>query len=171
MKKQTRQNDRRATRRCGGFSLTEIMISVLIVMVLVTGAMGYQYNSTRDVKISEVQASASRIAMLLLEGWKGRQGDMSFDPVSIFGDQTAIETSASGPDVPDNSDGIPLTLLDSYVVISGGVCYFITLSYEAASANEPMLLNATVAWRSDYMQDELEGDEQLVRYSAFLAPY
>jgi hypothetical protein len=34
-----------------------------------------------------------------------------------------------------------------------------------------MLLNATVAWRSDYMQDELEGDEQLVRYSAFLAPY
>ena len=153
-----------------GFSLTEIMISILIVMVLVTGAMGYQYNSTRDVKISEVQATASRIAMLLLEGWKGQQGDTAFDPVAVFGDEMAIQT-ASSPGAPDKSSGVPLTILNSYEVVLQGVYYFVTLSYEEPSASEPMLLNATVAWRGDYTQDKLEGDERFVRYSTFLVSY
>jgi len=153
-----------------GFTLTEVMISILIVMVLVTGAMGYQYNSTRDVKVSEVQAAASRIAMLLLEGWKGQQGDTAFDPVAVFSDEMAIQT-ASGPGAPDNSGGVPLTTLDSYEVVLRGVYYFITLSYEPSSASEPMLLNATIAWRGDYTQDALEGDERFVRYSTFLVSY
>jgi prepilin-type N-terminal cleavage/methylation domain-containing protein len=167
MNKHHQKKDRRVTRQRRGFSLTEVMISILIVMVLATGAMGYQYNSTRDVKISEVQASAARIAMLLLEGWKGQQGDMAFDPVVVFGDEMTIQT-APGPSVPDNSSGIPLTLLDSYEVALRGVYYFVTLSYEASSASEPMLLNATVAWRGDYTQNALEGDERFVRYSTFL---
>ncbi len=158
-------------RQSMGFTLTEVMISLVIVMVLVTGAMGYQYNSTRDVKISEVQAAASRIAMLLLEGWKGQQGDTAFDPVAVFGDEMTIQTTTIAPDVPDNSGGVPLTTLDSYEVVLRGVYYFVTLSYEEKSASEPMLLNATVAWRGDYTQDELEEDERFVRYSTFLVSY
>jgi prepilin-type N-terminal cleavage/methylation domain-containing protein len=160
-----------STRQRDGFTLTEVMISVLIVMVLVTGAMGYQYNSTRDVKISEVQATASRIAMLLLEGWKGQQGDMSFDPVDMLGDEMSIQTSTWGPDVPNNSNGVPLTLLNFYEIIINDIYYYATLSYEDASASEPMLLNATVAWRRDYRQNELEGDESFVQYSTFLTFY
>jgi hypothetical protein len=109
--------------------------------------------------------------MLLLEGWKGQQGDTAFDPVDIFGDEMAIQTSASGPDVPDNSGGVPLTLLDSYEIVVRGVNYYVTLSYEEASASEPMLLNTTVAWRRDYTQGVLEGDERFVRYSTFLVSY
>ena len=171
MNKHHQNKKRQITRQRRGFTLTEVMISILIVMVLVTGAMGYQYNSTRDVKISEVQAAASRIAMLLLEGWKGQQGDTAFDSVDVFGDELSIQISASGPDVPDNSGGVPLTLLDTYKIAVGGVHYYATLSYEEASASEPMLLNATVAWRRDYTQDELEGDERFVRYSTFLVSY
>lgn len=171
MEKHHQKKERQSLRKNRGFTLTEVMISILIVMVLATGAMGYQYNSTRDVKISEVQATASRIAMLLLEGWKGQQGDTAFDPVAVFDEEMAIQTSTFGPDAPDNSDGVPLTTLDSYEVALRGVYYFVTLSYELQSASEPMLLNATVAWRRDYTQDELEGDEQFVRYSTFLVSY
>ncbi|MHC4287098.1 MAG: type IV pilus modification PilV family protein, partial [Planctomycetota bacterium] len=112
MNRKLETENRKSVRQ--GFTLTEVMISILIVMVLVTGAMGYQYNSTRDVKISEVQAAASRIAMLLLEGWKGQQGNTSFDPVDVFSDELSIQTSTSDPGVPDNSGGAPLTLLGSY---------------------------------------------------------
>jgi prepilin-type N-terminal cleavage/methylation domain-containing protein len=159
------------TRQRDGFTLTEVMISVLIVMVLVTGALGYQYNSTRDVKISEVQATASRVAMLLLEGWKGQQGDLSFDPVDMFGDEMLIQTSTWGPDVPDNPGGVPLTPLNFYEIIVSDIYYYAALSYEDATASEPMLLNATVAWRRDYRQDEFEGDESFVQYSTFLILY
>ena len=170
IKRHHQKKDRQVTRQRRGFTLTEVMISILIVMVLVTGAMGYQYNSTRDVKISEVQASAARIAMLLLEGWKGRQGDTAFDPADVFSDKMTIQT-ASGPDVPDNAAGVPLTTLGSYEVVLRSVYYYVTLSYEASSASEPMLLNATVAWRGDYTQNALEGDERFVRYSTFLVSY
>lgn len=161
--------NRKSVRR--GFTLTEVMISILIVMVLATGAMGYQYHSTRDVKTSEVQTTASRIAVLLLEAWKGQQGDLAFDPVDTFGDEMTIGTTSNGPAVPNNSVGVPLTQLDSYEIFIQGVYYFVTLSYEEASASEPMLLNATVAWKRDYTPAELEGDERFVRYSAFLTSY
>ncbi len=162
---------RRAFPGSQGFTLTEVMISILIVMILVTGAMGYQYTSTRDVKVSEVQASAARIGMLLLESWKGQQGDTSFDPIDTFNSELTIQTSTTGPDVPDNSIGAPLVKLGSYEIILKNVHYYITLSYDAASTLEPMVLNATVTWRRDYGQGELEGDELFVRYSTFLVSY
>ena len=156
---------------CQGFTLIEVMISILIIMVLTTGAMGYQYHSTRDVKISEVQATAARLAMLLLEAWKGQQGETTFDPTDVFGSEMDVQTSMIGPDVPHNSAGAPLTTLGSYEVVVGGVHYYIALSYEDPSALEPMLLNATIGWRNNYSQGELEGTERLVRYSTFLVSY
>lgn len=162
------------TRVCSdrrGFTLTEVMISVLIVMILATGAMGYQYASVRDVKVSEVQASAARIGMLLLESWKGQQGDTSFDPAEVFNSEMTIQTSAIGPDVPDNSAGTPLNKLGSYETVLHNVHYYITLSYENESALEPMLLNAAITWRRDYGQGDLTGDELFVRYSTFLISY
>ena len=158
-------------RHSRGFTLTEVMISILIIMILVTGAMGYQYNSTRDVKISEIQATAARIAMLQLESWKGQQGDTAFDPVDTFDAEMTIQTSTIGPDVPDNSIGTPLVKLGSYEIILNNIYYYVTLSYDEESTLEPMILNATVAWRDDYAQGELEGDERFVRYSTFLISY
>lgn len=154
-----------------GFTLTEVMISILIVMVLVTGAMGYQFASTRDVKVSEVQASAARIGLLLLESWKGQQGDPLFNPVAVFDSEMTIQTSAVGPDVPDNSIGAPLVKLGSYEIILKNVHYYVTLSYDNESASEPMLLNAAITWRRDYGQGDLTGDELFVRYSTFLVSY
>lgn len=163
--------DPQSFRRPRGFTLTEVMISVLIVMILATGAMGYQYTSTRDVKVSEVQAAAARLGILLLESWKGRQGQASFDPVDVFESEMTIQTSAIGPDVPDNGDGMPLVKLGSYEIILHNVNYYVTLSYDEASASGPMLLNVTLTWRRDYTQGELQGDELFVRYSTFFIPY
>lgn len=158
-------------RKQSGFTLTEVVISILIVMILATGALGYQYASTRDVKISEVQTAAGRIGMLLLEAWKGRQGDTVFDPVEVFGGELTIQTTTAGPPVPDNAGGMPLTLLGTYEIVMGRVYYYVTLSYEEQTASEPVLLNATIAWKGDYSQGELEGDERFIRYSTYLISY
>ena len=154
-----------------GFTLTEVMISILIIMILATGALGYQYASARDVKISEVQAAAARIGMLLLESWKGMGGDTSFDPVDVFGSEMTIQTSMIGPEAPDNSDGLPLTKLGSYEIILNNIHYYVTLSYDDASTQEPTLLSAVITWRRDYGQGDLTGDELVVRYSTFLVAY
>lgn len=161
----------RSKKRVHGFTLTEVMLSILIIMILSTGAMGYQYASARDVKISEVQAGAARIAMLLLESWKGHQGTVSFDPVDVFSGTMTLQTSGTGPSVPNNAAGGALMLLGSYEVMLSGVTYYVTLSYEPESASEPMVLNAAVTWRRDYSPGTLNGDELSVRYSTFVVSY
>lgn len=161
----------RSSRQRRGFTLTEVMISIVIVMVLVTGAMGYQYASTRDVKVSEVQASAARLGILMLESWKGQQGETSFDPVDVFESQMTIQTSSVGPEVPDGAIDSPLIKLGSYEIILKDITYYVTLSYDEASTTEPMLLNAAITWRRDYGAGELEGNELFVRYSTYYVPY
>lgn len=144
------------------------MLSILIVMILVTGAMGYQYFSARDIKLAEVQTTAARLALLLLENWKGVQGDGMYDPVSTFAGQLDIQAAEDGPAAADNADGTPLTPLGFYRVQINGVCYYLTPAWQAPSDLEPMVLNVTIAWRRDYAAGLLSGDEPFVRYSAFL---
>lgn len=154
---------------CGiaGFSLVEVMISVLIVMVLVAGVMGYQYRSTHDVKLSEVQAAAARLSMMLLEGWKGVDGIPGFDPVSTF-TELQIESVPSGPAVPDDA---ALTVLDYYEIQDEDTCYYVTLAWAEADVQQPRLLHVTTAWRRDYARGSLTGEEAAVRYSAFTVEY
>lgn len=157
----------RRIRMQTAFTLIEVMLSILIVMVLVTGAMGYQYFSARDVKLAEVHTSAARLA-LLLESWKGVQGDAGFDPVSTFAGQLDIQSAQEGPPAATNTGGALLTCLGFYQVQLNGVCYYVTPAWQPPSDLEPMVLNVTIAWRRDYRPGPLTGDEPLVRYSAFL---
>jgi hypothetical protein len=140
-------------------------------MVLATGAMGYQYASTRDVITSEVQAGATRLAMLLLESWKGQGGDIGFDPVLEFGSDINIQSGSGGPAVPNNSVNSPMSLLDYYEAELNGRYYYVTLSYENETSSEPMILNTAVAWTSDFSQGVLSGDDPFVRYSTYLVSY
>jgi hypothetical protein len=164
------QFERAKDRRFGlrsAFTLIEVMLSILIIMVLATGAMGYQYFAVRDVKHSEVQAGAARLGLLVLEKWKGAEGDAAFDPVSEFNAQLEIQAVGTGPAVPDNAIGLPLTPLGFYQVRMEGITYYLTPAWDAASILEPMLLNVTIAWRRDYAPGALAGDEPFVRYSTY----
>ena len=161
----------RIKKHKSGFTLVEIAISILIIMVLVTGAMGYQYRSTCDVKFSEIQATAARLSMFLLERWKGAEGAVDFDPVSALSSEITIDTSATGPSLPEDGGGTSLTLLDYYEIEIEGVYYYMTLSWSDASSLEPKVLNATTAWIRDYSQGTLQGDEAFVRYSTFYVDY
>ena len=103
---------------------------------------------------------------MLLEGWKGSEGANDFDPVSVFSSEITIDTSTTGPTVPQDG-GTSFTLLDYYEIEVEEAYYYVTLSWSDASSLAPKVLNATVAWRSDYLQGNLQGDEESVQYSAF----
>lgn len=157
----------KSRKQPSGFTLIEIAISILIVMTLAAGAMGYQYYSAGDVRLSEVHAAAARVSMLLLEGWKGDEGAADFDPVATFSSEITITTSSTGPAVPLGRDGMSLTLLERCEIEIEGVYYYITLSWSEASSLEPKVLNATTSWRGDYGQGPLEGNEKTVQYTTF----
>jgi len=168
--KSKRRGENTENLRCPaapGFTLIEIVISILIVMTLAAGVMGYQYRSAYDIKRSEIQAAAVRMSMLLLEGWKGTEGADDFDPVSMFESELDIDASAFGPPIPRDGDDMTLTLLDYYVIHIDGVYYYVTLSWNEATSLEPKLLNVTMAWRADHDQGSLQGNEEHVQFSTF----
>lgn len=159
-----------AAGAASGFTLVEVIISILIVMVLATGVMGYQYRSAYDVKLAEIQAEAARISMMLLERWKGDEGSLHFNPVWTF---TEIEIwySFFGPPAPDDGSGNKLKVFGHYRIKLDDTYYYVTLSWGEATDLQPRVLNATTAWRRDYTHGFLTGDESFVRYSTFSVDY
>lgn len=162
-----RQKAFRRRRYLRAFTVLEVVISILIIMVLVNGVLGYQYFSTRDVRLSEVQASASRLGLLLLESWKGSGGIGTFDPLAEFSSELTMETLAEGPDVPED-EGAVFVKLGSYGVQMENTYFFITLSKAEATEQEPAILSAVIAWKKDYSSGELDGTESAVRFSSFV---
>lgn len=65
-----------------GFTLVECMMAALILMILITGLMGFRYYTVFNAELAENQLLAMRTACLLSEAWKGQNGDLEFDPLS-----------------------------------------------------------------------------------------
>lgn len=163
-----RQTAFRRKRYLRAFTVLEVVLSILMLMVLVNGVLGYQYYSTRDVRLSEVQTSAARLGMLLLESWKGSGGVSTFDPVTQFGSELTIASIVDGPEVPEDEDAA-FVKLGSYGIQMENTYYFVTLSKADATEQQPPILNATIVWRKDYTTGELDGTESAVRFSSFVA--
>jgi type II secretory pathway pseudopilin PulG len=155
--------DKRVCTRLKAFTLVEIVLSILILMVLVNGVLGYQYLSARDVKIAEVHTAAGRLGTLMLQSWKGGGGQAGFDPVAAFGAELDIRTSGHGPSVPEG-----FSFHGRYRVRMNDVCFFVTLAKANATEQRPATLHASVAWRKDYGNAALDGTEKPVQLSCYV---
>lgn len=154
-------------RRAGGATLVEIMIATVVVLVVVTGIMGYRYYSALDAKKAEVRVVSGRISLLLLEGWKGTGGATDYDPELIFASEFPISTSVVGPAVPTDFSGTLFNLLNSYEIIIDNVYYYTTLAYLDETITEPQTLNICTAWRHDYQQGTISDTDKSVRLTTY----
>ena len=57
-----------------GITLIEVMVTIVIISIAVIGAAGYRYHSALNARKANVQITAARIALLMLESWKGQGG-------------------------------------------------------------------------------------------------
>ncbi len=78
-----RMNREHSTFHNRGFTLTEVMASVAIIVVVALGTMGYQYHNVKFSRASKAQITGTRIGQLLLEDWKSTGGDPTYDPTSL----------------------------------------------------------------------------------------
>ena len=133
-----------------GLTLIEIMISMLAILIIAIGVMGYMYASAGQAREADIQAAAGRIGLLLIECWKANGIDVStFNPVidlkklslSDFGDPGnlgALPGLANILKTTDNPNG--------YRIIANNIKYFIRLTYDN---NTPKTLCVVVAWNQN----------------------
>ena len=161
----TKIHSRRSVRR--GFTLLELVIAALILGIMSVGLLSYQYYATRDARHADAQATASRLAKLVLDHWKGTGGHDTYNPITLLNASLPIAASSTIGPAPADADGSSFSLLGRYRVTINNDHYFLTCSYRDAPAIGPRLLNVAAAWRPDFANDVLGEDAREVRYSAF----
>ena len=127
------------------------MIFIVVLSIAVIGTSGYRYFATLDIRRSDNEITAGRIAMHLCESWKGQGGgDSIYNPTDDSDESgiglITIVSSALAPQEPLN-----FTLLKNggyYKVVSDNRTYYVTMSYHTINSTNGNLetLNVIVTW-------------------------
>jgi len=126
------------------------MVFTVILVIAVIGTSGYRYFASMDIRRSDSEITAGRIASQLCQSWKGIGGGAStYNPTTDTGIGLDIESASSAlaPQVPLN-----FTLLTNggyYKVDSEDRTYYVTMSYYTiVNHPDPNLetLNVIVSW-------------------------
>ena len=154
-------------KRNAGLTLIEIMVAAVVVVVAVIGAIGFRYYCVLDARKATVQLTATRVGLLLLEGWNAMGArsptdpSNNYDPLNLpeIGSQLKI-VSDIGPEVPPafNSFG-------SYLVVVDGAYYYATLSYQDEPSNDLRILNVSVAWPEGYPTGKFSDTDIKVQFT------
>ena len=132
-----------------GISIIEIMVFTVILIISVIGTSGYRYFAAMDIRRSDNEITAGRIAEQLCQSWKGiGGGDSNYNPIDDPGIGLNITAASSSlaTAAPEN-----FTLLQNggyYRVVSDNRTYYTTMSYHTVDSNNGNLqtLNVIVNW-------------------------
>jgi Tfp pilus assembly protein PilV len=128
-------------RKHRGFSLLDVIIASVVLLIAIVGTCSYRYHSKIDQRKAKLQTSAARIAELLYENWRGASGASTYNPTAYTWPDMTISAS-SGPTTPTG-----FTKLNSYAIATNNFNYNATLSWQNISGSTGLrALNATVEW-------------------------
>ena len=153
-----------------GTTLISALVAVAIILIAVIGTSNFRYYSALDARKATAQTEGARIALMLCEDWRGIQGDLTYNPVTILGSDLTIAVS-EGPAVPDG-----FASLGSFKILLDNpgddekdyhITYYATLSWQDI---KPGLraLNVVVAWAQ---RDKGTGDFKSTDKSYSLTTY
>jgi len=75
------------------------------------------------LKKADVQMTASRLGLLLLESWKGGGASDTYNPAAVLSSQfSTFETSASGPTTPSGFTALPTACY--HIVANDNIHYY-----------------------------------------------
>ena len=126
-------------------TLIETVLASVVIMVAGIASIGYRYSVAMDTCKAEDQICASRLGIMLLEGWKGWAGSSDFAPEVSYGSILNISSAGSGLNVANGG----FDILNHYKIVSDGVSYYAVLSSKDATETEPKMLNVQITWSRD----------------------
>lgn len=131
------------------FTLVECMVVMLILMITISGIMGFRYYSIINAQRAETQLLAARAASVLSEAWKAGKGTDSFDPVQQgFDSHFQIQPYAGF--VPINPAPFGSILLGNYDVTIDGRQFQASLLYQSMwSVPNARVLYVVMTWQDD----------------------
>jgi prepilin-type N-terminal cleavage/methylation domain-containing protein len=152
-------------KRVKGMTLIEIMEALLVLAIAVLGASGYRYYSALDARKADMNATGSRIGMLLCESWRGAAGSETYDPVANLGSELTIAPLA----LSSQFSAADFTSLGGYMVVADGINYYAALGYKDVSPGL-RALNVVVGWAQKDQGPSTPGDaDKLFKLTTYTA--
>ncbi|MHC4507897.1 MAG: type IV pilus modification PilV family protein [Planctomycetota bacterium] len=133
-----------------GVTLIEVMVGAVIIAVAVLGAINFQEYCAMHARWADVRATAGRIGLIAMEGWKGVAGSTAWDPLEPFEAHPEEFTLTERHGNEYTGSTIYEPGWRRFVVRAErmGVEYHVTLSYSESEV-EPDRLLACVAWKNN----------------------
>lgn len=126
-------------RKHKGFTLIDVIISTVILIVAISGSIQFRYHAAIQTRKANMRTAGSELALMLVETWRGVDGDDTFDTENHFSPALTI-TSSTGPAMP-----AAYNLLGSYAIQWSDYDYSATLSSRDIGGGL-RALNVIVAW-------------------------
>jgi prepilin-type N-terminal cleavage/methylation domain-containing protein len=145
-----------------GFTLAEVTISIAVVTSIILASLGARYLTVQQAKRADAHNGAGKLALLLLEGWRGSATLSGYEPVSRFTGQMTISTSATGPATPTG-----FTTLGSYRVVLDNMNFYATLAYVNATTTAPAKMHVCVGYRSHFEAASVSSGANYVYLTTF----
>jgi type II secretory pathway pseudopilin PulG len=134
------------TRAAAGFTLLELVITMMILIVLSVGALGYQYFAAQMAQRAKAEITVTRTARLILDNWKKTGGDENFDLPSIDPGFTVI----SGTDKYQITvDELPMTVAIDWQ----------NIEYDSVAIVTLRQIQATIQWRLDHKSGQIRQND------------
>jgi len=152
-------------------TLIEVMVASLAVFVILVGVMNFQFYCALDARKADVQVTASRLGLALLESWRAAGGRVLpfYNPALEFDEPPLTNfVTVADPGLPGLA-----TTFQVYRIAVDGVMYFTKLSYADVDINPGTprrlrTLNVSVAWSRDWGATTLNFDpRRLVRVTNY----
>jgi len=105
------------------------MTGILLLAIVVLGTFSIRYSSAQNLQKADFQDSASRVAELLCQSWKGVQGTESFKPIESLAAAVVIEAT-DGFSEGDAGWPAGFTQLETCRVVLDTTSYYATLAYK-----------------------------------------
>lgn len=134
------------SKSAAAITLVEIIVSMVVLIVAILGAMGFRYYCSLDARKADLQVTAGRFGLLLLENWKASGGAVDYDPVAEFGpDFAEFGSDLVIISVGTSADG-EFPVQGIYKITDGHIDYYAVLSYKDLIPAAVKILNVEVAW-------------------------
>lgn len=122
-----------------GFTLIEVLFSVVLLIIAITGAIQYRYHAAIETRKANMRNSGAQLAMMLIETWRAADGADTFDTEAHFNSAITI-TPSTGPACPVDYNPVA-----SYAINWSDYDYEVTLSSRDIGGGLRSL-NVAIAW-------------------------
>ena len=162
-------------KKKSGVTLIELIVAMVVLIIAILGAMMYRYGSATDARKADIHMCAGRVALLVMEEWKGAVGDVNFDPSNDIALNSALAGGSDDITISaKNGDYWPVSLTggtDSHYYVKIG--YNDDIDGDGNNDDGIRKLDVQVAWKLTAVSGVPDGTDwaRAVKLSSYIRVY